>query len=264
MALTMVVTGVGALSSGAMLGIVNSATRSSGHFQDSANSYYTAAGGIESVMADLLEGQDALETGDTPYQPSCVQLNDFEARISVTPPQVDQPPKAVYRYIDPGASQGLAPLAAGAVWEVALNGVESPSTLFVNWAYFMTGDAPSLEIRVLDANQEEIASGGQPPEEGMPATLTTLLGSGDTYTVEFANQDSVSVLSRAFSARGGQERTWMFFKSVGREHLITSTTTGGRGRLSLRAYVRQIPGPASRLLKNSRRNCPEKGVTEIK
>ena len=75
MALTLMITGVGALSTGAMLGIITTSARSSGSFHDNTESYYAAAAGIEIVIADLLEGKDALDTGDTPYQVPQLDVN---------------------------------------------------------------------------------------------------------------------------------------------------------------------------------------------
>ena len=51
--LTLMVSRVGALSTGVMLGIVNSTSRSSGIFHEATEAYYAAAAGIEAVIADL-------------------------------------------------------------------------------------------------------------------------------------------------------------------------------------------------------------------
>jgi len=235
LALTLLVTGLGSLSTGAMLGIITSSSRSSGAFQDSAQAYYAAASGIEAVMADLVAGKDALAPS---YTVPSVTLNGHTVAISIAPPQVDVTPRAIYRYIDPGAGDGLAALAPKAVWRVKLNGVEPFSSLLVNWS-FLPQDDIDLEIRVFDASGKEVAEDDESSEEDAPATLVTRLGSGDTYFVEFdSDEDSNAIISRAFSARGGQDNTWILVKSTGKDYLITSTA----GEVALQAYVRQIPG----------------------
>ena len=232
--LTLIMTGLGGVITGAMLGFLNGSSRGSGTFLDSTDAYYAAAGGIEAVMADLLEGDDALDLG---YTVPSVTLNGIPVTISVAPPQVDLAPKAVYRYIDPGAGQGLASLAPGGMWTVILKGVEPFSSLFVNWAFIPEGNV-HVDLRVLDGSGLEIAKGEQLGAADSPATLLARLGAGETYTLEFLNQDTVTVLSREFDSKGGLDRTWMLLKSVGSEYLITSTASGD----TLRAYVRQIPG----------------------
>ena len=218
-----------------MLGIINATTRASGSFQDSTKAYYAAAAGIEAVMGDLISGDDALDAG---YTPPSVRVNGIDVIISITSPQVDLPPKATFRYLDPGASQGLASLGSGETWSVKLNGVAPFSSLFVNWS-FVTGDVPDLRIRVLDAGGSKIADANEPLKKNTPATLVTQLGSGDTYTVEFGNQDVGPIPSDDFSAKGRQNKTWIYVKATGNEYLITSTA----GNVTLRAYVRQLPGP---------------------
>ena len=158
-------------------------------------------------------------------------------------PQEEARPRVAYRYIDPGATAGLASLAPGATWSVKLNGVQPLSTLFVNWAFsFGAGEAPDLEIRALDSEGDEVADSIEPEVSGAPATLIARLDSGDTFTVVFENEDDDSpILSRGFSVKGRLDSTWMFVKSVGKEYLITAVA----GDLALRAYVRQIPGPGS-------------------
>ena len=42
------------------------------------------------------------------------------------------------------------------------------------------------------------------------------------------------------------------------------TVAADERREAARSFIRTVKAATSRLLKNSRRNCPEKGVTEIK
>ena len=240
MALTLMVTSVGALSAGAMLGIITTSSRSSGVFLDNTESYYAAAAGIEIVMADLLEGKDALATADTPYQVPQLDVNDLPVKISISPPGPGTKPRVLYRYVDPGAQQGLSSLAPGATWSVQLNGVVPFSSLFVNWAFsYSTADVPELEIRVLDSGGQQIASATKPEVPGFPANVKIQVKEGSTYTVEFENKDTSPIVSRDFTIKGGQDRTWMFMKAVGKEYVITSEA----GVVRLFAYVRQLPGP---------------------
>ena len=125
-----------------------------------------------------------------------------------------------------------------------LHGAQPFSSLFVNWA-FTPQAARKMEIRVLDGTGDKIADSVEPQENEMPAVLNTRLGPGRTYTIEFDNLDTVPSLSRDFSVRGGQKRTWIFTKSVGKEYIISSTATTEEGGVRLRAYVRQLPGPGS-------------------
>ena len=184
--LTLLTLGVGALGTGAMLGVVNSTTRGSGAFLEGTDAYYASAAGVEFVMADLLAGVDAL---DGSYTLPDLIVNDQEITVLVSSPQTSIHPATEYRYVDPGAASGLASLASGDTWSVKLNGVQPFSTLFVNWAFTpqTTGD---LRIRVLDSGGGEIASSANPGALGMPAVAVARLASGDTYTVEFKNQAS--------------------------------------------------------------------------
>ena len=244
--LTLMVTGVSALSTGAMLAVVNVASRSSGDFRTNTEAYYSAAAGIEAVIADLLNGVDALPSTGDPYTPPSIGLNEQPAVMGIDPPGAGNArPKSTYRYIDPGAEAGLAALAPDATWSLEVNGVEPFSTLLMNWAVTTTGnDRPDVKMRVLNAAGKEIARSAGTRVIGFPLTIATRVGSGDRYTLEFENQDSVTVGSQSFSADGGQESTWIFMRSVGKEYLITGAaeTEPGRG-IAIIAYVRQIPGP---------------------
>ena len=247
--LTMVVIAVGALTTGGLLAVAISSSRASGTFLDQTDAYYAAAAGIEEVMADLLEGKDALDPSYTVPSPT---VNGFPVIVSVTAPLVDRAPRATYRYIDPGASADLASVAPGVTRSVKLGGAEPFSSLVINWA-FLPSDSTDLALRVFDGGGVKIADNGEdintgssetevvPPlnPRASPATLILQLGSGDTYTVEFENRDTGTVTSRPFSARGGHERTWVYYKSIGKEYIITSTAQD----ITLKAYVRQIPGP---------------------
>ena len=240
MALTLMITGVGALSTGAMLGIITTSARSSGSFHDNTESYYAAAAGIEIVIADLLEGKDALDTGDTPYQVPQLDVNGRPVKISIAPPAGGTKPRVLYRYIDPGTRQGLSSLAPGATWSVKLNGVTPFSSVFVNWAFsYSTADVPELEIRVLDSEGQQIVSASKPEVQGFPANLKIQVKKGSTYTVEFENKDTAPIVSRDFTIKGGQDRTWIFMKAVSKEYIITAEA----GVVRISAYVRQLPGP---------------------
>ena len=121
--LTLMLTSVGALATGVMLGVVNGTSRASGAFRDSTETYYAASSAIEAVMADLLEGVDALPvSGDTPYVKPVVEVNSFPVTLTISAPTVAEPPRAVYRYVDPDAGGALASLAAGATYTSKLHG----------------------------------------------------------------------------------------------------------------------------------------------
>ena len=216
--------------------IIITTTRSSGSFVDLSRSHYAAAAGIEAVAADPLEGKDAPDSG---YTLPIITVNGHTPTISVTQPQVDMPPVATYRYIDPGAGQGLASLATGDTWAVKLNGAEPYSSMFVYWSFLSSIDIPDLEIKVLDATGDQVAISVDMSKKDFPYTLMARLGPGDTYTIEYENQDIDSALSRAFGARGTQERTWIYAKATSKGYLITSIADD----TTLRGYVRQIPGP---------------------
>ena len=140
---------------------------------------------------------------DPSYTPPSLEQNDRTVGLLIEAPQEEARPRVAYRYIDPGATAGLASLAPGATWSVKLNGVQPLSTLFVNWAFsFGAGEAPDLEIRALDSEGDEVADSIEPEVSGAPATLIARLDSGDTFTVVFENEDDDSpILSRGFSVR---------------------------------------------------------------
>ena len=238
LALTLVMTGVGAISTGSMLLFVTTATRTSGFFTDSSEAFYATASGIELVMADLVDGVDILDAG---YTPPSIDLNGVTGDVTVTAPLItDLTPKPSFRYIDPGVVEGLTTLASGDIWSVKLNGVEPLSTLFVNWAY-ITGDIPNLQIRVRDSSGQQIATSTPAQAKDVPVALVTSLGTGDTYTVEFENPAAFPVPPEQFNVGGGLGNTWIFVKLTGKPYLVTSRA----GLTGIRAYLRQIPGPGS-------------------
>ena len=106
---------------------------------------------------------------DPSYTPPSLDLNDRTVGLLIEAPQEEARPRVAYRYIDPGATAGLASLAPGATWSVKLNGVQPLSTLFVNWAFsFGAGEAPDLEIRVLDSEGDEVADSIEPEVRAPP------------------------------------------------------------------------------------------------
>ncbi len=220
------------------MGTANSVTGPATDAQDRVCWIFTKEAGIEAVMADLLEGKDAMAPG---YAPPSLNLNGVAVTISVTVPPTDPGPRTLYRYIDPGTKQGLASLAPGTTWSVKLNGVQPLSTVVVNWAFpSATGDrVPQVEIRLIDINGRRIGHGTSPLVTGFPAALLTQARTGDTYTLEFKNNDTAPVVSRDFTIKGGQNNTWVLLKAVGKEYLITAIA----GKVKLAAYVRQLPGP---------------------
>ena len=168
--LTMIVVAVGSLSTGAMLAVVNSGTRSSGAFQESSQAYYASAAGIELVMAYLLEGADgfALDSCYPELDPGPpvtvngqpVTVNGHEISLSIISPEqagLEVKPQATYLYRNPGVPTdglgGLKLLDPGETWPVEISGVVPFSSIFVNWAYIAAA-IPELEIRLLDAAGE--------------------------------------------------------------------------------------------------------------
>ena len=132
--LTLLATGVGALSTGAMLAVVSITSRTSGTFQDASKEYYAAAAGIELSISGLLLGADGLVL-DTCYPELDIggplTINGQEVSISITSPQTGGSafvPKSTYRYINPGVPDagtgGLKLLAPDTTWKVKLNGME--------------------------------------------------------------------------------------------------------------------------------------------
>ena len=90
--LTLMTVSVGGISTGVMLGVVNSTTRSSGFFLDSTKAYYSSVAGIELVMADLLDGADASDPG---YAVPSFELDGFTVSVSISAPTGDATPKTI-------------------------------------------------------------------------------------------------------------------------------------------------------------------------
>ena len=242
--LTLVITSVGALSTGAMLAVATTATRSSGDFQETTAGYYAAAAGIELPISYMLEGADAYSL-DTCYSAPSIIVNEIQPQVSITSPEaagLSIKPKVEYRHIDPGVPVedigGMRLLAPGDTWRIKLNGVVPHTSLIVNWAY-VASELPEVDITIFDATGDIVERALPIRSTSAPVTVMARLGEGTTYTVEFKNDGDLSILSRDFSSEGGRDFTWILVKAIGREYLITSTI----GEFALRAYVRQIPGP---------------------
>ena len=232
--LTMLGISLGALAVGALLAIANASSRASGDFQDRTDAYYAAAAGIEAVMADLLDSQNAL---DPAYSVPSVTVNGLTPTISVTSPEVDLSPRVRFRYIDPGVSRGLSPASPGSLWIVKLNRVEPFSSLFVSWS-LESGNIRKLDMKVKDPAGRVIARSPSASQAAVNAIVLVQLGADDNYTIEMKNGDVGTVVSKPFSAKGGNQNTWILVKAVGNEYLVTSTAAD----VTLRAYLRQIPG----------------------
>ena len=249
--LTLIITSVGALTTGAMLAVATTTARSSGDFQETTSGYYAAAAGIELPMAYMLEGGDAFSL-ETCYSAPPITVNNIQPQVSITSPEaagLTVRPKVEYRHIDPGVPVedigGMRLLGPGDKWRLKLNGVVPNTSLIVNWAY-VASELPDVDITVFDGTGDVVERALPTRSTSAPILLMGRLGQGDTYTVEFKNDGDTPVLSRDFSSKGGRDFTWILAKATGREYLITSST----GEFALRAYIRQIPGPQEPDLEN--------------
>ncbi|MBI4337950.1 MAG: hypothetical protein HY683_09015 [Chloroflexi bacterium] len=225
--------GVGGLALGALLTFTDVHLRLVRKAQDQTFAYQAAAAAVEAVIADLRTGTDALAGGYTPPQ---VTLNGLTPTVTVAAPSVTTPPVMAYRYLDPGASAGLLSLAGGATWQVTLNGVEPRSLLAVSWTF--TPSSGSWRVRLLDSQGQQVASRSG---SGSPGWLTVEATEGTTYTLEFRNQGSGAQASQSFSSNGGRDSTWAYMRLKGQEYLVTAAVSG----LTVRAYLRQLPGPGA-------------------
>ncbi|MEK7817221.1 MAG: hypothetical protein AAB281_03105, partial [Actinomycetota bacterium] len=73
----------------ALLPLVSSGLRATAAATDSTRAYYTAAAGVEAVLADLVVGRDILAPG---YAAPAVALNDLTASITVRTPELNARP----------------------------------------------------------------------------------------------------------------------------------------------------------------------------
>ncbi|MDP6714646.1 MAG: hypothetical protein QF368_08490 [SAR202 cluster bacterium] len=116
----MLVAVVGAVLLSALLPFIVANLKASSASIENTRAYYTAAAGIEAVLADLAQGKDILDSG---YTVPSVTLNDMAAEISIRSPDARLRKPSVQRWLDPGVSGGLERLGPGEEWIVRLNGI---------------------------------------------------------------------------------------------------------------------------------------------
>ncbi|MCH8309215.1 MAG: hypothetical protein IIB17_01805 [Chloroflexi bacterium] len=132
----MLVIVVGAILMSALLPFIAANLRAASASIDNTREYYTAAAGIEAVLADLIQGKNILDSG---YAPPAVTLNDITAEISVGTPDTRLRKPSIQRWLDPGVSSGLNRLGPGEEWIVRLNGIQPYSVISINWAFQQPG-----------------------------------------------------------------------------------------------------------------------------
>lgn len=217
---------------GAFLGLLNVNLLASGKAIDWSREYYSALSGIEAVIADLLQGKDAL----VGYTPPAIIINDLAVSLSISPPVEKRP--IAYLYIDPGAGTGLYPLPPKSHWLVQLWGIEAGSTIAINWAFIPV--KADWKIAVFEGTDITLKPVAEKEGKKSPGELEAVLTKGGIYTVVFYNEDEKEAsYSKPFSPLNGKENTWIYSQLSGREYLITSQA----GATILKAYIRQIPGP---------------------
>lgn len=222
--------------------------RSEANLAKREKAYWTAEAGVNLVMADLAHGADALSPRYSPPRPS---LNGLTAQVKLSRPKGEGPPCGEH-YFDPGtACPSFKLLRAGSGYLLRIKSLK-PGRLEINWAY-----KPSGETRIgvwrgpLSPCPGRLTS--WPRErplyehkaEGEVNHLGPLrIESGGTYDVVFYNplwreglQRNTDKATLPFGG-GGRKATWVLARAY-QDYLVTSSAGG----VTIRAYLRQIPGP---------------------
>lgn len=234
---------------------------------------YAAEAAIKRVMADLERGADGLPTvyvttsphrENQPYQTfyttttyniSSVSLNGYSSQVEISAPPPGTMPSLKQQYIDPGLHHPyLSSVAAGYGYLMRIFNV-STGSLQVNWAYSPAGISrlgiwggfPVDQVTGLPFQPGRISKWptdppildtGFSPATALSTRTNSLSVSPGVYTIIFDNSRGVTAkTTKAFAPTGGPNDTWVYVISY-KDYLLTATS----GSVTVKAYVRQIPG----------------------
>ena len=233
--------------------------------------YYAAEAGMNMVMADLSHGAAAASEG---YKIPVITLNGYTPEILVSTVAEDAPKlDSKARYLDPNTKDPqLKQVRAGNGYLLRLYDVH-PGKLQVNWAYSPSGltkigvwrGETSLKPGKISSWPEEEPLYVRESDDSYNQSSLLIITSAGTYDIAFFNPlwkeeeiekgkptkvPNSDKRTSPFNASGDRESTWLFVDAY-KDYIISSTVA----KVSIRTYVRQVPGPCAPPLKWTRDYC---------
>lgn len=258
LAMILIALGVAAITSVSFL-IVH--IRTIARTQDEDRAYYAMDAAIESVLADLVRGADALAPS---YQPAIAELNGVTPAVDVAAPGGGVKPDPGQQYFDPGVRDPrLRSMGAGDGYLLHLLSLQPSSGAFasliqVNWSFTLSGTAPqgTTTLKLL-RNAEALSPGrtiGCPVGDTLASAAKYIEGQTGAavrlgpvelalpgvYSVAFCLTGSGvgTLTTNTFKPSGAPGDTWVYALAF-KDYLVTARAEGA----AITAYVRQVPGP---------------------
>lgn len=219
--------------------------------------YYAAEGAIDVVLTDLAHGADASSES---YEVPDVTINGLTPHMTISLPETGNPPDSTESYFDPNTDDAeLEQVQPGTGYLLRLQDVH-PGHMEINWAYHPAG-LTRIGIWRGETALEPGEISSWPDEEPVQTNTSTssnnhlsmTISDPGTYNVVFFNplwQKKEGQRGRGKGQRPNKEKTtipfedstnrshtWIYADSH-RDYIIESTA----GDVSVKAYVRQIPG----------------------
>ncbi len=197
--------------------------------------YFAADAGIEAVLADLRQGEDALLGS---YVKPVVTINGFTVVIEVATPSRDNVVPFGAVFVDPESGTNLAPLPGTTDHVYVIDNIATFADFQVNWVF--TPPDKGWQMTVF----EGVGTGGSQlanaTKNASPARITVGPEAivGGSYTVRFRNKSPDPITAASFSPVGEPDKTWLRVNAY-KDYLVTSTA----GEVTLTVMVRQGPGP---------------------
>jgi len=189
---------------------------------------------IEAVLADLVSGVDILAGS---YAPPQLTVNELNPALVLSEPPAGADTGAIFRFLDPGATAGLASLAAGARVTVPVHGVPISTGMVVHWAF--TPSARQWELSVYQGEGTGGALIGTDSGSNSPGIARAFTVATGTHTIEFRNNDASAIASQPYGDVGGAGKTWVYSRARGKQYVVRAEAEG----YASEAFVRQLPGP---------------------
>lgn len=130
--LVLILLSMGTLVLAGFLSLTSTLLSARGQDQEDILARYASEAAINDVLADLMQGEDALSPGYAVPGPA---INDYAVSVSIAGPAPGTQPAGTYMYFDPGAAYGLSSLTAGDIYYLTLQDVAPSTRLRVNWAF---------------------------------------------------------------------------------------------------------------------------------
>lgn len=173
---------------------------------DSLLSRYAADAGTTDFLADLLEGEDAL---DGSYSVPTPTVNGYAVSSTIATPVSGTEPSANERYFDPGVNWGLSSLGSLEHYYLTVDGIQAGTDIRVNWDF--TPAASRWRMRLHE--------GGGPPVS--PAAV--VIASDDFETGDFKGG---SGWLADWTTQGNIKVDNNFDAHEGSAYLVTTTGSG--------------------------------------